>query len=144
MTQERFEELMVKVVDGMATPLERQALDVWLADKPSLRAELEEHLALKAVTDGWVERLELDLVEDRHQAEPLTRMEAGVGWALLGVGTSVLGGFGLSTLLLDPTVPAWVKLGTGLCASGTLVLLFAAIRWRLKTRRHDKYTEVVR
>ena len=69
MTEERLAELMVTVVDGVASPADREELMAFIADKPDLRRELDAHQALKAVTDGWVDRLELDLVEDRMRED---------------------------------------------------------------------------
>ena len=73
MKEERFEELMVRVVDGVATAAERDELMNHAVSQPELQKELEAHMALKAVTDGWVDRLEVDLVEDRQRVHPLSR-----------------------------------------------------------------------
>ncbi len=144
MNQERFEALMVKVVDQVATPAEREELMAWLADKPELARELESHQAIKAVTDGWVDRLMLDLAQDRRQREAGHRAAVGFGLGALLVSVLLLVGWGLGAMFLDPEVPLAVQLGTGGLALGSLVLLVVVIRWRLKNRKHDKYSEVVR
>jgi hypothetical protein len=144
MTEERTEVLMVRVVDGIATAAEREELMAYITDKPDLKQELEMHEALKAVTDGWVQRLELDLAEDRHNGQGLTRLWEMVGWTLLLVGTTILGGFGLAELLTAPDVPFWIKAGYTSLSAGFVVLFAAVIRWRLTVGKHDKYTEVVR
>ena len=86
MSDERLAELMVKVTDGVATAMEREELMSHLKDRPGLLRELEAHAALKAVTDGWVERLQLDLVEDGHREGSMTRLEQGVGVTLFVLG----------------------------------------------------------
>jgi len=144
MTPERIEELMVKVVDRVATPAEEEELMSALSGEPELQRELDAHRALKAVTDGWVDRLEADLAEDRHRRQPLTRIERRVGVSLAVVGTAVLGGGGLVTALLDESAPLWVRLGLGTLTAAVLVLLFAVVRWRLSVRESDPYTEVIR
>lgn len=144
MTDERVEALMVRVVDEVATPAEREELMAHLASHPELAEELQMHTSLKAVTDGWVRRLELDLAEDRSQRDPVTHVWWTLGLALAGLGTAALVGGGLSELLLDPTVPLWARAGTALLVGGAAVLLAAAVRWRLQTRTHDAYTEVIR
>ena len=61
MNEERLAELLVKTTDGVASPAEREELMRHAVDHPEIQRELEAHLALKAVTDGWVARLAADL-----------------------------------------------------------------------------------
>lgn len=144
MTDARREELMVKVADGVATPLEREELMADIAGDDELMRELEAHRALKATTDGWIERLKLDALEDAAVRSPVARAERAVGVSLVVGGTCVLGGFGLVELLLDPSAPLWVKLGTAAVLGGLALLLFSVVRWRLTTHAADKYKEVIR
>jgi len=144
MSDERLAELMVKVTDGVATAMEREELMSHLKDRPGLLRELEAHAALKAVTDGWVERLQLDLVEDGHREGSMTRLEQGVGVTLFVLGASVVGGWGVFELMLAPDAPLWAKAGIGMLVAGLLVLLLSAIRWRLSTMGSDQYTKVIR
>ncbi len=62
MTEEKIEALMVKVADELASDAERQELMAFLADRPELMKELEAHQALRAVSSGWVDRLNQDLI----------------------------------------------------------------------------------
>ena len=50
MNTQRYEELLVKVADAVASPAEREELASWIADKPELQVELDQHQALRAVT----------------------------------------------------------------------------------------------
>ncbi|MCB9677627.1 MAG: hypothetical protein H6737_21150 [Alphaproteobacteria bacterium] len=144
MTEETLEALMVKVVDGTATPAEREALMAHLADHPDLQKELEMHQSLKAITDGWVRRLELDLLEDEHRTRTLPRLWTRLGLTLLLVGTALLVGGGTVELFLDPEVPLWARLGTVGLEAGSLILLAAVGLRRFQTAKHDRYTEVIR
>lgn len=144
MTPERMEELTVKVVDDVATAAEREELMAWLVDHPDARAELERQQALKALTDGWVSRLEHDLVNDRYEQRGVVRAERAIGVTLVLVGFALLSGFGVYALFGDPEVPVWVKMGTGAMTAGGLLLLLSVIRWRLATRKSDPYEEVIR
>ena len=144
MTDERLATLMVRVADGLATPAERRELDSHLRQHPNLSQELEAHMQIKAVTDQWVSRLDVDLAGDKHQAKASTQLEARLGLALLFVGVGILGGFGLAELMLDAEAPLWARLGTGATLGGLLVLLLSVIRARLATIKHDAYTEVIR
>jgi hypothetical protein len=144
MTQDRLEELMVRVVDDVATAAEREELMQHVLDKPELRAELDSHLALKAVSDGWVSRLALDAEMDSHAQRPLVRAERAIGVTLLLVGLGVVSGWGLVEVFLEPDLPIWMKLGTGAMVSGLVLLTASAIRWRLAISKSDRYSEVVR
>ena len=144
MTDERRAELMVMVVDDVATPAEREELMRLAVSDPSVRRELDQHLALKATTDGWVARLQVDLAEDRQQGDPVTRGTLALGLVLLLGATAVLIGGGLTELVLDDSAPLWLKAGLGTLTGSGLLLLIGVVRWRLVTRAEDSYTEVVR
>ena len=144
MTEAHYEELMVKVVDQTASPAEREELMAHLAAHPELRAELDGQRALKAMTDGWVERLEHDLHLDAHEAGTLWKLESTVGWMLLLGATVALCLGTVWELWLDPEVPLWLSIGMSLGAGGTVVLMASAIRWRMRTAAHDPYTKVIR
>ncbi len=139
-----YEALMVKVTDNAASPAEREERMTWLADKPEHRVELEKHQALKAVTDGWMARLEADLFEDKHQAQTTTRWLNNLGVALVVLSIATMMGFAFFQTMTDPNAPLAIQLGIGGLSMGSLVLLIAVIRWRLQARKSDRYTEVIR
>ena len=144
MNQERFEMLMVKVVDGFATPEEEAELQSLLDEQPELQRELDMHTDLKQVTDDWVHRLEHDLVQDKYDAGTLAKIEQGIGLTLFLLGFGVLTGGGVVMLFLDPEAPLWLKGGTGATLAGLIILLGSVIRWRLTTGKSDPYKEVIR
>ena len=144
MNEERLAELMVRAADDLVTPAEEAELAQHLRRHPELRQELDAHRRIRAVTEGWVKRLDLDLAEDVHNHDPRTRWEARIGLGMLFVGVGILSGFGLAEMMTAPDVPLWVRAGLGLTLSGTIVLLLSVIRWRLATRPHDAYKEVIR
>lgn len=144
MTDERLAELMVKVADSAATPAEREELMAWIADKPELRTELDEHQAMRAVTDGWMSRLEADLAVDRADADPIGRLWTGIGIVALLLGCVVLSVAGPIEAMRDPGVPTLIKAGMGLSLGGGLALLVSVIINRLRTAKHDPYTKVIR
>jgi anti-sigma factor RsiW len=144
MSEERLEALMVAVVDGVATPAEREALMRYLKDRPELAKELEEHMSIKAITDGWVRRLEADLVEDAQRTAPGNRGLLAAGTLLVVAGMAVLTGFGLAEVMMDAEAPTWIKVGFSLGTGGTLLLLLSVLRWKLATMKSDPYQEVIR
>ena len=60
MNDQRIAELMTLVTDGLATEAERSELLRHVEANPDLRDELDAHLRIKAISDQWVERLNLD------------------------------------------------------------------------------------
>lgn len=144
MNEQRLAELMVRVADRMASPAEQDELNAYLVEHPELQQELDAHMQIKAITDKWVERLDLDLVEDRVQQSPTARLERNVGTALVVSGVGILGGFGLIEFLSVAEAPLWARLGLSLAVGGVLVLLISVIRWRLATHKSDAYKEVIR
>jgi len=143
MTDIELEALMVAVVDGVASPSQREALYRDLKDHPDLARELEEHMAIKALTDGWVRRLEVDLIEDAHREQPVTRTETAIGGALFLAGLAVLAGFGAAEVVASDA-PIWLRTGYGLMAAGGLVAAVSVLRWKWKTWKRDPYSEVIR
>lgn len=144
MHTERLEELMVKVVDGVASPAEREELMTHVIDKPALRAELEGQQALKASTDGWMRRLEADLAADRDRTAPARRGIRGLGVGLLLVGLAILTAWAPIEMLFADDVPPWVKAGTVLTGAGTVLLLCHVIYTRFLGGDTDPYDEVIR
>lgn len=142
MNNERYELLMVKVADETATPAEREALMSWLAEHPEQRKELEAHLALNALTRGWVDRLDHDLKLDSHLSEPSGQVQRRLGLTLLLLSMVVLGGGSVIELWLDPDAPLWVSLSFTLGAVGSAILLFYALHWRRADA--DPYSEITR
>jgi anti-sigma factor RsiW len=144
MTEERLAELMVTVVDGVASPAEREELMAYIADKPDLGKQLESHQALKALTDGWVERLQLDLAIDRAGQEPTTSLALQGGAGLFVLSTVGLTAWGLMAGVLDAEAPLAVRLGLAGLGLSMVLLFVGGLRWWSATRSVDRYQEVIR
>ena len=78
LSEDRLAELMVKVVDEVASPAEREELMSYLVAHPEDRAELDAQRALRAVTRGWGARLEADLRAHPTSSWQLTAQRVGV------------------------------------------------------------------
>jgi predicted anti-sigma-YlaC factor YlaD len=76
------------------------------------------------------------------------RVERDLGWVLLSVGLTLLvlagGWIGLRDFFSDPSVPAVLKVGTGLFGAGIVVLFFSILRERIFFRRHQRYRDIRR
>lgn len=142
--EQRLAELMVKVVDKVATPAEREELMRFVVDDPDLRRELESQQAFKAVTDGWMDRLEADLAADRDRNDVVRSAERGLGVGLVLLGLAVLWAWGIVELFLDPAAPLPLKLGMGALGAGSLLLLIHVVRVRWFSGDTDPYSKVIR
>lgn len=136
--------LMMQQVDGVIGEEDARLLAGHLGGCASCRAEMADFTEQKQVTDLIRERLQYDKALDRYWGGVYNRLEQRVGWSLVLIGISILVGFGLVHLCIDPEVPLWLRIGVGTASAGGLTLLVATIRWRIVTGRKDKYTEVVR
>jgi hypothetical protein len=144
MTEERLEHLIVRVVDELATAAERQELLHHAMNHPEVRNELERQQALKALTDGWVQRLQHDVAAERVAQQLPYRAATQIGPAALLAAVAVLTVGASYEALRDPTAPAWLSLGLALLIGGS-VTTFAATLWRrLSTLPADRYTEIHR
>ncbi|MBK9371242.1 MAG: hypothetical protein IPO67_27120 [Deltaproteobacteria bacterium] len=138
LSEERLAELMVKVVDEVASPAEREELMSYLVSHPEERAELDAQRAIRAVTRGWGARLEADLRARQASSWQLTAQR--VGLALLIGGVALLLGFGLVEATLDAEVPWPLRLGLGALISGLVLTMGGLAAQRLN--HHDPYDDV--
>ncbi len=139
---ERIEELMVLAADGNASDEELQELEGHLKQNPELSKELSAHKEIKTITDNWMERVKVDLVEDTQRES--RNLEQNFGAFIFVLGVAILMGFGLVEGLLDSEAPVWVRGGLGLVLTGSVVLLYSVFRQRQQTSKNDKYTEIIR
>ena len=144
MKEERLEILMVRVVDDVASPAERQELMSALSEAPEIRREYESHLALKATTDHLIERLEVDLATDEHQAKGSVNAEIALGWLLFFSGLALVLGFVVFHFLSTPGIPLPIRLGIAAMSAGGLMLMASAIRARIVVASKDRYSEITR
>ncbi len=139
---QRIEELMVLAADGNASDEELKELEVHLKQNPELSKELSAHKEIKTITDNWMKRIKVDLVEDTQRES--RNLEQNFGALLFVLGMAILMGFGLVEGLLDPEAPVWLRIGLGLVIAGSVVLLYSVFRQRQQTLKNDKYTEIIR
>jgi len=138
--------LLAGYVDGELTDEERQAFERELQRDPQLRAELQEFRKLKEVT-SMVRYADLpDEVWESYWQSLYRKLERGIGWILLSIGSIILLCFGLHQglhgLYIDPTVSIWVKIGVTALGGGVIFLLVSFVRERLFAYKRDRYKEV--
>jgi len=145
---ERARHLMMAALDGELGPEDRAELESLLSADPSLHEEWERLGKVKEVTGtmGYTEPPEE--VWETYWVSVYNRVERGAGWILLSLGALVVAGYGLwkglTDLLADTGLPAFVKIAIFVAALGGLILLLSVAREKLFTRVRDPYREVKR
>lgn len=148
MTEARWQELLMKVVDGVASESERQEFDGLLEANTALRDEYTAMLRIKETTDQ-MQYVEMpDSFWDDYWNGIHNRLERGLGWTLLIVGAALIAGFVIfeffRSFFLDGSVSLVLRLGALIAILGTLVLLISVLREKLFARKRERYKEIIR
>ncbi len=145
---EKYRELLAGYVDGELTDAEKLEFERELSHSAELRAELEEFMKLKEVTDSMRYADIPDQVWDSYWESLYKKTERGVGWIFFSVGAMIVLCFGLYEmfygLFTDPTAPLWLQIGLPVSCVGAVILLVSYARERLFARKRERYTEVER
>lgn len=145
---EKLSELLAGYVDGELTDDEKLEFERELSHSAELRAELEEFMNLKEVTDTMRYADIPDQVWDSYWESLYKKTERGIGWILSSIGAIVILCFGgyqmFAELFTDPEAPLWLKIGLPTGCAGAAILLVSFGRERLFARKRERYTEVER
>lgn len=146
--RERVNRLMMAALDGEISPDERRELEGTLERNPEIRREWEMMSRLKEVTGAMTYKQPPEEVWDRYWTSVFNRIERGIGWILISLGSVVLLTYGawkwLEALWGEAGLPLFVKLAIMAVAVGLLVLAVSVIREKLFTYRRDPYKEIER
>lgn len=147
MNCEDFRAMVTAWVDGELPPERQRMLEEHLAGCEGCRRELAEVRALKEELSmiRFVEPTDAELA--RYWKSVYNRLERGLAWVLLSIGTIVLlcyGGFRLvEHFIRDPQIAWWVKGGVLAVVFGLAILAVSLARERLAVRKADKYSREV-
>lgn len=87
-------------------------------------------------------------VWDGYWTSVYSRVERGVGWLLVSVGTIVAGSWAawhwVDALLSDSTMPLAVRYGILAISVGMVILLVSVARHRINVMRTDPYKDIER
>jgi anti-sigma factor RsiW len=147
MNCEDFRALITAWVDGELPPERQELLQQHLAGCDGCRRELAEVRALKEEL-GMIRFSEpTDAELARYWKSVYNRLERGLAWVLLSIGTIVLlcyGGFRLvEHFIRDPQIAWWVKGGVLAVVFGLVILAVSLLRERLAVGKVDKYSKEV-
>ena len=146
--EERVRQLMMAEVDREISGKGRLELESALEDDPDLRDELETFQRLKEVTDTMTPLKPPGETWDSYWEHVYRRLERGIGWVLVSLGTITVGTWGLWTLvkevIQDTTMPVYIRWGVLALLAGGVILFVSVVRERLFLQKSDPYKDVVR
>ena len=147
MKDEEIQQLMMKTVDGVASPEEEQALAEAIRGSEKWESEFRAFKKIKEVTES-MQFIELpDSYWEGYWQGIYRRTERTFAWILLSIGLIVLLGYsafvGLSGLYANPGVSMIVKVGVSAAALGVIIMMVSMGRERLFARKHERYDKEV-
>jgi hypothetical protein len=144
---EEIKSLMMKIVDGVATPEDQRQFEEAAKDDPALETELRAFRKIKEVTDQMQYKEMPDSYWEGYWANVYRRTERAAGWIFLSVGAVILLAsflfFGMWSFFFDPNVPIAIKLGIGIGGLGLIIMIVSVLRERLFARHRDRYEREV-
>lgn len=145
---ERARHLMMAALDDEITPEERQELDALLQRDETLRAEWQELTHVKEATSMLAYPQPPDDVWDTYWTSVYNRLERGIAWILVSVGTVILAGWAgwevIQAIAADSEIPLFAKVSMLAVVLGIVILFVSVVREKLRVRAHDPFKEVKR
>lgn len=145
---ERVRHLMMAELDQEISGEGRLELASALEENPGLRDELETYQRLKEVTDTMTPLKPPEETWDSYWERVYRRLERGIGWVLLSLGTILVGTWALwiavQELIRDTTIPAYIRWGMLALLAGLVILFVSVVRERLFMQKKDPYKDVIR
>jgi hypothetical protein len=140
--------MMMAALDDELSSQELAELERLLAEDAGLREEWDRLGKVKEAT-GEMKYVEPpEEVWDNYWVSVYNRLERGIGWVLISLGTLVLIGWAawhaVGALLADSGLPAFIKVALFVAIMGAAILLISVVREKLFTRRGDRYKGVQR
>lgn len=140
--------LLEKALTGKLTPEEQRTFQALLAEDPQIRKEWDSLKTLHGVTTHMKFGDPPEETWDRYWAGVYARIERGLAWLLISLGTAVLlavGGYrAVSAFFEDQTTPLFMKVAIAAVVLGGAILLVSIAREKWILWKSDKYKEVVR
>jgi hypothetical protein len=147
MEAEEIRQLMMKVVDGIASPEEERALAEAVRQDEQWETELRAFKKIKEVTDSMRFKELPDSYWPGYWKDIYRRTERSLGWILGSLGAIIILGYsaymGLSRFYSNPEVSALLKGGVSLAILGGIILIVSIVRERIFARQHERYEKEV-
>ena len=147
MQNEEIQALMMKVVDGVASPKEEETLARAIRGDERWESELRAFRKIKEVTENMQFKELPDSYWSGYWKDVYRRTERASAWILLSIGLMIVIGFsaymGLSRFYADPDVGVTLKIGVSLAALGGIIMIVSIVREKLFARNHERYEKEV-
>ena len=147
MNDEEIRQLMMKVVDGVASPEEERAVAEAVKDNKSLESELRAFNKIKEVTENMQFKKLPDSYWTGYWDDIYRRTERAFAWILMSVGLILILGFSaymaLSRFYSDPDISILLKAGASMALLGLIIMVVSILRERLFARKRERYEKEV-
>jgi ferric-dicitrate binding protein FerR (iron transport regulator) len=148
MNKDQQIELMMTVLDGECSAEDRQRLEQALATDKELQQEWSELQRVKEVTKLMTFRKPPNEVWQDYWGSVYARLERGVAWIFISLGSVVLLSWTLwqmiQDIIADSSLPNVVKLALAALLIGLVVLAVSVVREKLFVRKTDTYKDIQR
>ena len=147
MNDEEIRQLMMKVVDGVASPEEEKAMSEAVENNEILKSELRAFNKIKEVTENMQFKELPDSYWTGYWDDVYRRTERALAWILMSVGLIAVIGFSaykaLSWLYSDPDISILLKAGVSMALLGVIIMIVSILRERLFARKRERYEKEV-
>ena len=147
MNDEEIRQLMMKVVDGVASPEEEKAMSEAVENNEILKSELRAFNKIKEVTENMQFKELPDSYWTGYWDDIYRRTERALAWILMSVGLIAVIGFSaykaLSWLYSDPDISILLKAGVSMALLGVIIMIVSILRERMFARKREKYEKEV-
>lgn len=147
MNDEKIRQLMMKIVDGVASPEDEKAMAEAVKDNESLESELQAFIKIKEVTEKMQFKDLPDSYWTGYWSDIYRRTERTFAWILMSIGSIVILGFfaymALSWFYSDPNISLLLKVGVSMALLGVIIMVISILRERLFARKRERYEKEV-
>ncbi|MEJ2244940.1 MAG: hypothetical protein P8Y80_02460 [Acidobacteriota bacterium] len=147
MSDEKIRQLMMKIVDGVASPEEEKAMAEAIKENEKWRSELQAFIKIKEVTEKMQFKDLPDSYWTGYWSDIYRRTERTFAWILMSIGSIVILGFfaymALSRFYSDPDISLLLKVGVSMALLGVIIMVISILRERLFARKRERYEKEV-
>jgi len=147
MSCEHYRTLLTGYVDEELADREREQLESHLSACEACARELEELVTFKEHLAMLKFKEPSDAELERYWSRVYNRLERGVGWILVSLGSIILLSWGaleiIQEMFRDSEITLVVRIGVVSLVVGIVVLFVSVFRERLSVRKSDKYSREV-
>lgn len=146
--KDEFRILLMKAVDREITPEEEKKFKRYIQKYETCNKEWKEFKSLKEVTQQMRFRNPPDEVWDTYWEHVYNRLERGLAWVFVSIGTIILLTYALfqvaESLFRDSQLETIVKVAILFVIAGLVMLLVSVVREKIVLFKKDPYKEIKR